>query len=257
MRLVDGRPVAGRYIEESAYALYLWAADAEARGDLAAAQRGFEQAALADPESPEIWTRIGALRCRAETSGRPYRAALSARLRHGRGCRPGLRPGVPRARARRARARRGRSRGGGRRPRLDARSRRPRDGPAEGRGPDTRRPHGRGPPLPCARSPRALLPRPVRRPRALRAREEHGGRGARGRSVREGRRAAARPHPCAPGRGATRHTARRRRRGAPRRGRRRRAAPSAPPRGCPGPSWRCGPWRWGGRRSRAPRRSSC
>jgi tetratricopeptide (TPR) repeat protein len=78
VRLVDGRPVSGRFIGDDAYALYLWAADAEARGDLAQARRGFEQAALADPRSPEIWTRIGALRCRMEPSpSMPPGAALA------------------------------------------------------------------------------------------------------------------------------------------------------------------------------------
>jgi tetratricopeptide (TPR) repeat protein len=75
VRIVDGRPVPGRYIPDDAYALYLWAAEAEAQGDLAGARRGFEQAAVADPDSPEIWTRIGALRCREPAQGVPAGAA--------------------------------------------------------------------------------------------------------------------------------------------------------------------------------------
>ena len=52
VRLVDGRPVRGRYISEAAYALFARGAEAEMAGDLGAARRLFELAAAEDPESP-------------------------------------------------------------------------------------------------------------------------------------------------------------------------------------------------------------
>jgi Tfp pilus assembly protein PilF len=71
--MIDGRPVEGRFITEYAYALYAIAADAEAHGDLATALQAFEAAAVEDDESPQIWTRIGGLRCRI--SGQASKAA--------------------------------------------------------------------------------------------------------------------------------------------------------------------------------------
>ncbi len=63
VRIVDGRPVRGRFIPETAYALYAHGAEAEAAGDLGGAIAAFQLAVAEDPESPEIWTRLGALRC--------------------------------------------------------------------------------------------------------------------------------------------------------------------------------------------------
>ncbi len=74
VRVLDGRMVEGRFIDEHAYALYAVAAEAEARGDHALALRAYEAAAEQDPESPEIWTRVGAVRCMPEASGRVARA---------------------------------------------------------------------------------------------------------------------------------------------------------------------------------------
>ncbi|MFT3769997.1 MAG: tetratricopeptide repeat protein [Minicystis sp.] len=71
VRVVDGRPVPGRFISEQAYALYGHGAEAEASGDLGNAERAFVAAAEADPESPEIWTRLGALRCRVAPAAAP------------------------------------------------------------------------------------------------------------------------------------------------------------------------------------------
>lgn len=76
VRLVDGRPQAGRYISDYAYALYARGAEAEARGDAVNAVRAFQAAALQDPESPEIWTRLGALRCATRAPGEPPPEAL-------------------------------------------------------------------------------------------------------------------------------------------------------------------------------------
>jgi len=64
MRSVDGQLIEGRYIPPRAYALYAIGTDLEAHGDLRQALAAFELAQGDDGESPEIWTRIGALRCK-------------------------------------------------------------------------------------------------------------------------------------------------------------------------------------------------
>lgn len=64
VRVIDGREVEGRFISEYAYTLYAIGADAEAHNDLATALQAFEAAAEEDTESPQLWARIGALRCR-------------------------------------------------------------------------------------------------------------------------------------------------------------------------------------------------
>jgi tetratricopeptide (TPR) repeat protein len=75
-RIVDGRPEEGRFISGAAYALYARGAAAEAAGNLGSAVRAFEVAASEDPQSPEIWTRLGQLHCRAGAGGGlPLRAA--------------------------------------------------------------------------------------------------------------------------------------------------------------------------------------
>jgi tetratricopeptide (TPR) repeat protein len=62
VRVIDGTPVAGRFVSDRAYAYYARAADAEARGDLPDALGAYE-AAAAEDDGAEIWTRIGAVRC--------------------------------------------------------------------------------------------------------------------------------------------------------------------------------------------------
>ena len=68
-RVVEGRPTEGRFISTAAYALFARGAAAEANGALVPALRAFEMAAAEDPGSPEIWTRLGALRCLIEPPG--------------------------------------------------------------------------------------------------------------------------------------------------------------------------------------------
>jgi tetratricopeptide (TPR) repeat protein len=63
VRLVEGREVEGRFIDEEAYALFASAAEAEARADLRAAQRLYTAAARADEGSAEILARLGAVMC--------------------------------------------------------------------------------------------------------------------------------------------------------------------------------------------------
>lgn len=66
VRVIDGREVEGRYVSEYAYTLYAIGADAEAKNDLGMALQAFEAAAEEDPESPQIWARIGSIRCRSK-----------------------------------------------------------------------------------------------------------------------------------------------------------------------------------------------
>lgn len=63
VRVIDGREVEGRFVNERAYALYAAGADAEARGQWDAALTSYGAAAEED-DSAEIWTRIGAVACR-------------------------------------------------------------------------------------------------------------------------------------------------------------------------------------------------
>jgi tetratricopeptide (TPR) repeat protein len=64
VRVFDGVEVRGRFINDAAYASYAHGAEAEARGNEEEALRHFVDAASEDPESADIWTRVGALRCR-------------------------------------------------------------------------------------------------------------------------------------------------------------------------------------------------
>lgn len=64
-RLYDGHVVEGRFIEPEAYAAFLSGVISEAGGDLRSALASYARAERLDPESPEIWTRIAAVRCAA------------------------------------------------------------------------------------------------------------------------------------------------------------------------------------------------
>jgi len=64
-RLVDGQPIAGRYLAPAGYAAYARGALAEARGDDEQALEAFGEALDADDESVELWTRVAALQCKA------------------------------------------------------------------------------------------------------------------------------------------------------------------------------------------------
>ncbi len=68
VRRVDGRLEVGRYIPEEAYAAYALAADAEARGANAEALTLYKQVLELDEESAPVWTRIGAVLCRASAA---------------------------------------------------------------------------------------------------------------------------------------------------------------------------------------------
>lgn len=65
-RVFDGHTISGPYIEPSAYAAYADGAYLEARGEWKAAEDAYRRALKQDPDSPSIWTRIGAIQCRTD-----------------------------------------------------------------------------------------------------------------------------------------------------------------------------------------------
>lgn len=73
-RRIDGVLVEGRFIHPAAYAAFGVAAAAEARGDDAEAALYLARALESDEDSPELWTRLGAVRCRVA----PRNAATDA-----------------------------------------------------------------------------------------------------------------------------------------------------------------------------------
>jgi tetratricopeptide (TPR) repeat protein len=65
-RVFNGRTLPGHYIEPEAYAAFTRGAYHEARGEWTEAERAYRQALRSDGESPDIWTRLGALACRTD-----------------------------------------------------------------------------------------------------------------------------------------------------------------------------------------------
>jgi predicted Zn-dependent protease len=66
-RMVDGHPIDDRFIDVVTYSLYARGAYHEQRREWDAAQQAYRAASERDPDSPAIWTRLGAVQC---TSGR-------------------------------------------------------------------------------------------------------------------------------------------------------------------------------------------
>lgn len=62
-RVVDGRRVVGPFVSQNAYSAYLQGATLEAEGKNREALVAYEQALRHDPESPDLWTRVGAVKC--------------------------------------------------------------------------------------------------------------------------------------------------------------------------------------------------
>jgi tetratricopeptide (TPR) repeat protein len=62
-RVVDGRMVEGAFVPPEAYAAFLRGAIAEERGELAEALGAYSEAAAHHQDDPEVWTRIGGVRC--------------------------------------------------------------------------------------------------------------------------------------------------------------------------------------------------
>jgi tetratricopeptide (TPR) repeat protein len=68
VRVYDGRVVHGSYVPPDAYAAYLRAVLDEESGNLARAALSLTLAAQLDDEDPEVWTRLGEVRCKANPS---------------------------------------------------------------------------------------------------------------------------------------------------------------------------------------------
>ena len=66
VRVYDGRIVQGRYVSPEAYAAFLRGALAEEAGDLKAAAVAYGQAAEEDDEDPEVFARLGEVRCKLD-----------------------------------------------------------------------------------------------------------------------------------------------------------------------------------------------
>ncbi|HET7541774.1 MAG TPA: hypothetical protein VFK05_17990 [Polyangiaceae bacterium] len=62
-RMAGGVRYEGRFINAEAYASYLQGVEQEARGKFNEALAAYLEAHAEDPDSPEIWARIGAVRC--------------------------------------------------------------------------------------------------------------------------------------------------------------------------------------------------
>jgi tetratricopeptide (TPR) repeat protein len=77
-RMADGVRYEGRFITPEAYADYNIGVQHEARGEYEKAVTWFLQARAEDPESPEIWARIGSAQCFGAAPGRGLDAAAEA-----------------------------------------------------------------------------------------------------------------------------------------------------------------------------------
>jgi hypothetical protein len=66
VRVYDGHIVQGRYVPPEAYAAFLRGALAEASGDLKNAAVAYGVAASADDEDPEVFARLGEVRCKLD-----------------------------------------------------------------------------------------------------------------------------------------------------------------------------------------------
>jgi tetratricopeptide (TPR) repeat protein len=77
-RMADGVRYEGRFVNPAAYAAYLLGVEREARGEYKNALSSYLEAHAEDPDSPEIWARIGAVQCAASTPERGPKAAQVA-----------------------------------------------------------------------------------------------------------------------------------------------------------------------------------
>lgn len=81
-RMAGGVRYEGRFVNPEAYAAYLLGVEREARGDFGEALESYLEAHAEDPDSPEIWARIGAVRC---FSSQPKDGPAAARAAFERG----------------------------------------------------------------------------------------------------------------------------------------------------------------------------
>ncbi|WP_394820757.1 hypothetical protein [Pendulispora albinea] len=79
-RVYDGRLVEGGLVLPEEYATFLRGAMAEEQGDLAGALHAYEAVSESAPRDPEIWTRIGAVRCQKDARDDRAKTALDRAL---------------------------------------------------------------------------------------------------------------------------------------------------------------------------------
>jgi hypothetical protein len=79
-RVYDGDVIVGAFVEPEAYASVLRGAIAEAGGHWPDALQAYEDAASRAPRSPEVWTRIGDVRCQANPRDRGADEAIDEAL---------------------------------------------------------------------------------------------------------------------------------------------------------------------------------
>ncbi|HEX8796858.1 MAG TPA: hypothetical protein VF765_38165 [Polyangiaceae bacterium] len=80
-RAYGGNVIVGAFVEPEAYASVLRGAIAEAGGHWPDALQAYEEAAARAPRSPEVWTRIGEVRCQANPRDASADAAIDHALR--------------------------------------------------------------------------------------------------------------------------------------------------------------------------------
>jgi tetratricopeptide (TPR) repeat protein len=76
--MADGVRYEGRFINPEAYAAYTAGIEHETRGEYQKAVTWYQEARANDPESPEIWARIGAAQCFGAASEHGLSAATQA-----------------------------------------------------------------------------------------------------------------------------------------------------------------------------------
>lgn len=81
-RMADGVRYEGRFVNPEAYAAYLIGVEREALGEYKNALSSYLEAHAEDPDSPEVWARIGAVQCAASTPEHGPKAAQIA-FEHG------------------------------------------------------------------------------------------------------------------------------------------------------------------------------
>jgi len=86
-RMAGGVRYEGRFINPEAYAAYLLGVEHEAHGELSEALSAYQEAHAEDPDSAEIWARIGAIRC-AVSEPKDGPAAAQAAFERGLGTDP-------------------------------------------------------------------------------------------------------------------------------------------------------------------------
>ena len=77
-RMADGVRYEGRFVNPEAYGAYLLGVEREAHGEYGRALISYLEAHSEDPDSPEIWARIGAVRCFASEPAHGPEASRSA-----------------------------------------------------------------------------------------------------------------------------------------------------------------------------------